>query len=744
MARDPKHDILFEPIGIGPKTLKNRFWVTTHCAGPGSERPGTQAHFRGMRAEGGWGAVFTEYCSVHPEADEYAYTCARLWDEGDVINLGQMTEKLHEHGALAGVQLWYSGIHALNMESREVPRGPSELPTNMFPERTVYGAEMDEDDIKAVINMYVEAGKRAERAGFDILEVSGGDSTIPVQFLDGRYNHRTDGYGGSFENRARFYVELMTALKRACGGSAVTNRFEVDTLLGPDGIHACDEGIRFVELLHKEGVCDGWSVKIGDYEEWGEDAGASRFRKSNWMGPFVKGVKGIVGDIPVLTNGRFTNPDDMVAVIKSGQCDIIGVARPAIADPFLPTKIDEGRVDDIRECIGCNMCVSKFNQVGHIQCTQNATVMEEYRRGWHPEKFETTKDPCSVLVVGGGPAGMECARVLGMRGYDVHLRDAETELGGHWKNASRYPRCEEWARVIAYREIQLEKLKNVEVHLGVGKMTADDVLNYGADKVVLATGAHWTTDGVGPETHEPIAGADASLPHCLTPEQVMAGKEVGQRVVVLDGEGHFTGISMAELMVDQGKDVTIVTNLSEVAAYCAFTLEMQNNKRMMYEKKIAQYMNHWGHSIEPGKFRMFYLYRHSADLTAPVKGGFARRQSTETLELECDSVILVTMRRSNSELYKALKARKSEWAKNGVQAVYRIGDCHAPRQCLNAIFDGHRLAREFESPHPQYPLPWIRERQMRGGETYPKLGDKRPVVEVESAVEAKGPVLETV
>ena len=731
MPRNPKHDILFEPITFGPKTIKNRFWVTTHCLGPGSERPGAQVGFRGMRAEGGWGAVSTEYCSVHPEADEFPFVSARLWDEGDVTNLGAMCEALHKHGALSVVQLWYSGIHSLALETREIPRGPSALPSNMFPMRTIYGYEMDEDDIKAIMNMYVEAGKRAEQAGFDVLEVSGGDSTIPVQFLEQRYNKRGDKYGGTFENRARFFVELMDRLKTALGDScAISCRFEVDTLHGPHGIHACDEGIRFVELLSTEKVLDLWSVKIGDYEEWGEDAGASRFRKANWTKPFVRDVKSVVRGLPVVNNGRFTSPDDMVEAIESGQLDIIGVARPAIADPFLPTKIDEGRPEDIRECIGCNMCVSKFNQVGLVSCTQNATAMEEYRRGWHPEKFEKSSDPCSVLVVGAGPAGMECARVLGMRGYDVHLREAEGELGGHMRMIAHYPRVEEWGRVVTYRQIQLDKLKNVEVHTGVGRMTADDVLSYGADKVVMATGSHWATNGLGAETHDPIAGADASLPHCVTPEQLVAGKEVGDRVVVLDGDGHFTGISIAELLADQGKQVTLATNMSEIAEYCAFTLEVQNNKRMMHEKKIGQFRNHWVERIEPGKVTLFYLYRHGAELLDPVQGQLPRREGTDTIEVECDSVILVTSRISNGEVFAELKARRDEWKKNDLAAVYRIGDCHIPRQILNAVYDGHRLAREFDGPHPQYPRPFIRERQMWGAPTYPKLGDARPIVEV--------------
>lgn len=369
---------------------------------------------------------------------------------------------------------------------------------------------------------------------------------------------------------------------------------------------------------------------------------------------------------------------------------------------------------------------------GQLNCTQNPTSMEEYRRGWHPEKYEKTREPCSVLVVGGGPAGMECARVLGERGYDVHLREAEEELGGHWRWVTRLPRLQEWARVVTYREIQLRKLKNVEVHLGVGEMSCDDVLAYGADKVVIATGSHWRTDGLGAETHHPIPGADASLPHCVTPEQLMAGKPVGDRVVVLDGDGHFMGIGIAEMLADQGRQVTIVTNMSEIAEYGVYTMDVMNNKRMMYNKGIAHYRNHWAEKIEPGKITLFYLYRHGPDLSGPRTGHVPRLpERDDTITLECDTVVLVTARLPNDRLFRELKARRGEWADNEIRGVYRCGDCHAPRQLHNAIFSAHRLAREFDSPHPQYPLPWIRERQIWGHETFPKLGDARPRVEVD-------------
>jgi dimethylamine/trimethylamine dehydrogenase len=725
MARDPNHDILFEPIRVGPKTAKNRFWQTPHCAGPGSERPGAQAAFRGMKAEGGWGTVFTEFCSIHPESDDYPYVSARLWDAGDIVNLRHMCDTLHSHGALAGVQLWYGGMQSACLESREVPRSSGNLPSNGYRSRAMYGYEADEDDIKALIDMYVEAAKRAQQAGFDIIEVLCSDSNITMQFLERRYNRRADGYGGSLENRARFTLEVLAAVKSACGdSSAICARFNLDTTRGASGIQHFDEGIGFVELLAKEGVVDVLSTKIGDLEEWaGEDAGGSRFRKSNWTEPFVRGVKSAMGGIPVVCNGRFTSPDDMIGVINSGQCDIIGAARPSIADPFLPKKIEEGRPEDIRECIGCNMCASKFQQHGQIYCTQNATTMEEYRRGWHPEKFEKTNDPCSVLVVGGGPAGMECARILGERGYDVHLREAEEALGGLWKDVARYPRCQEWGRVISYREGQLNKLKNVEVHLGVDKMTADDVLSYGADRVVIATGSHWSRDGLGAETHAPIPGADASLAHCLTPEQIMAGKPVGERVIIVDGDSHFTGLAMAELLADQGKQVTIVTDVADVAEYTVYTMELANSKRMMHEKNIAQFTYHWPDKIAPGRVSLYYLFRDSSELLDLGNGRFGRREGTETFDVACDSVVLVTSRVPNSELFDELKARKAEWADNEVEAMYRVGDCHAPQQLMNAIFDAHRLAREFDSPNPERFLPWIRERQIWGAETFPKLAD---------------------
>ena len=407
-------------------------------------------------------------------------------------------------------------------------------------------------------------------------------------------------------------------------------------------------------------------VNIGDIAEWGEDAGPSRFYKANHQKPWVKDVKSIA-NVPVLGVGRVTSPDDMAQIVTSGQADIIGAARPSIADPFLPNKIDEGRLDDIRECIGCNMCISRWEIGGPpLICTQNATSMEEYRRGWHPEKFEKAPDPGSVLVVGAGPAGMECARVLGERGYDVHLREADGEIGGCVRYIQRFPGLAEWGRVTSYRQIQLDKLKSVEVHTGVGEMSADDVLTYGADRVVVAVGSHWATDGLSSTTHAPIPGADASLAQVCTPEQVMAGKDVGDRVIVLEAEGYYTGASLAEYLVDQGKQVTIITQLGSSVHYTHFTLEAPNLHRMMHEKGIKELSSTWVHSIDTGNevtVRAYPIfgdgYRRSAD---PRTGELPRTANTHIDELTCDTLVVATARVSNSGLFTELKARKDEWA----------------------------------------------------------------------------------
>jgi dimethylamine/trimethylamine dehydrogenase len=301
-------------------------------------------------------------------------------------------------------------------------------------------------------------------------------------------------------------------------------------------------------------------------------------------------------------------------------------------------------------------------------------------------------------------------------------------VGGHLRDVIKIPGLTEWSRVVTYREGQLKRLGNVHVVRGTGKVTAEQCLEFGAAKIVLATGAEWVGDGLGATGPEGIPGADASSSECVTPDQFFAGKRVGKRVVVLDSDGYFMAISLALMLADQGKRVTIVTQLDRVAPMTYLTLEGYNLARMLRERKIEERVSHWAQEIEisggAARVTVYDLYRDgSARTTEPTKGRLPRREGTEAETLICDTVLLCTARRPRNELYQLLSARRAEWREHGIRGIYRAGDCLAPRYLADAIFDGHRLAQEFESPDPQRPKAIIRERQIWGHTVYPKLGD---------------------
>ncbi|HET7429463.1 MAG TPA: FAD-dependent oxidoreductase [Gaiellales bacterium] len=691
MAREPRHDILFEPVRIGPKTLRNRFYQVPHCTGFGVEKPWTQAAFRGMKAEGGWAAVCTEYCSISPESDETPYVSARLWDDEDMRALALMTEAAHDHGALAGVELWHGGVYAESREARLPQLAPSQIASDM--DSIVVPKAMERADIRRAQAEWVAAARRARSAGFDIVYVYGSHTYLPTQFLSPVYNRRTDEYGGRFENRARFWLEAIELVKEAIGDDvAIAVRIAADTL-ELSGV-PIDEGLEFIRAA--DHMVDLWDVVIGAM--WGPgrlDSGPSRFFDQGYQMEWSGRAREATGK-PIVVVGRFTDPDRMADLIRGGTVDLIGAARPSISDPFLPSKIEEGRYDDIRECIGCNACYSRSIWGRHLGCTQNATAGEEHRRGWHPERFPPAANADrAVLVVGAGPAGMECATVLGKRGMElVHLVDGGDDIGGCMRWITRMPGLGTWGHVIDYRRVQLGRLENVSIGLGA-HLDAEAVRDYGAQIVIVATGAHWRGDGLSGVTRLPIPGADAALPHVMTPEQVMVeGKRPrGSRVAVIDYEGYFTATAIAEQLRSEGLEVEFVTSHEAVAPYCDQTLEGLPVRRRLNQVGVRVHRAVVVESIERDGIRLH--------------GEFQARS-----ELEVDGVVLVTQRRSDDELYHALAGDPAGLEAAGIEALYRIGDCVAPRLIADAIFDGHRLAREVDSPDPSRPLPYLRERPL--------------------------------
>jgi dimethylamine/trimethylamine dehydrogenase len=704
VRRDPKYDVLFEPVRIGPKTMRNRFYQTPHCSGFGSEYPGTQAEFRGMKAEGGWAVVNTEYCSIHPESDDWPFVTAKLWDQTDVRNLSLMVQRAHDHNSLAGVELNFFGPNHSGYETRHPARGVSQIPSARFVMRSCY--EMDKLDIRELQGFYVAAAERARQAGFDLVLIYGAE-TVPItqQFLMPYFNRRTDEYGGSFENRARFFREVLELVREAVGDEcAIGARFSVDTLSDDGmGIKVEEDGVRFVE--HVDHLVDLWDVQVGPPSllDTTDSVAASRVRPENFQKPWVEQIRPYT-EKPIVGVGRFTNPDTMVEVIRSRQLDIIGAARPSISDPFLPLKIEEGRLDEIRECIGCNICLSRFKQGGsRLVCTQNPTAGEEYRRGWHPERFTPADNADNdVLVVGAGPAGMECAIVLAKRGMRrVHLVDAADDLGGIMRWIPKLPGLGEWGRVVDYRRIQIGKLKNLQF-IPDTRLEAKDIAEYGAELVVLATGSTWAADGMNGWTRHPIDGADAAEPYCLTPEQIMVhGKQVpGEHVLVYDCEGYYMGVSLAEKLAREGKRVTFVTPFATAGPYLAFTTEAIYMHRLLHRLGVEVVLDRVVRQVRPGRI-----------VGSPLA------DDTERVAWDADSVVLVTQRHSSDSIYRELRSDPALLEREGICGLYRIGDCLEPRLIADCIFDGHRLAREIDSENPASPRPLLRENLVLGSRT---------------------------
>ena len=669
--RDSRFDILFEPVKLGPVTAKNRFYQTPHCNGMGNLRPQAHAAMRGVKAEGGWAVINTEHCSVHPTGDLMPEVLQTLWDDGDIPPLARMVEAVHKHGALAGVQLAYPAYYNGNRLTREVPLGPMDRPVSGY--HPVQVRAMDKADIKALLGWWRDAAVRARKAGFDILNVDSNFSTIAFQFVSPR-NQRTDEYGGSLRNRTRLLKELIEVTREGGGdGCAVSVRMIIDELFGPEGLRAADEGIEAIGLLAE--LPDLWDLVVGT---WADDSPTSRFAPENDHEPFMVGIKSVTTK-PVVGVGRFTSPDTMASLVRRGILDMIGAARPSIADPFLPKKIEEGRYEDIRECIGCNICVSSHFAMTNLRCTQNPTMGEEWRRGWHPEKIARKNSSSSVLVIGAGPSGLECARALGQRGYQVTLAERESYLGGRVTLEGRLPGLGEWQRVRDWRVTQLHKLANVEIYLN-SDLSAADIRDFGADHIVFATGSSWRKDGIGRAVHRPLS-FNETMP-IFTPDDVMRGRLPEGGVIVYDDDHYYMGAVIAEKLALSGCRVTLVTPSSDVSAFTVNTLENVRTAKRLYELGVSMVT----HQVLAG------CAEDEAEFLDARTGSIHRRQA--------DGIVLVTARLPNNQLFREVTAAFDDSER--CRTVSRIGDCEAPAAIFAAVYSGHRFAQDFENNAPTF------------------------------------------
>ena len=677
MTRDPRYDILFEPIRIGPHVARNRFYQVPHCNGMGYRDASALAAMRGMKAEGGWAVVCTEMVEIHHTADVAPFVELRLWSDHDIPMLARIAEKIHEHSSLAGIELCHSGYTANNLWSREVPIAASPMPTASYNYDPVQARGLDKEDIRNLRRAHRKAALRSKEAGFDLVYVYAGHGLgIFQHFLSRATNFRSDEYGGSLANRARLLREVIEDTKDAVGGTcAVPVRIAMHEFQGSAGLEPAEVEDAIAMMAE---LPDLWDLSLSD---WSKDSQTSRFAEEGFQEPYIKGVKKLTSK-PVVGVGRYTSPDAMVRAIRQGIMDMIGAARPSIADPYLPNKIAEGRLGDIRECIGCNICVTHDYTMTPLRCTQNPSMGEEWRRGWHPEVIRPKEDDRHILIVGAGPAGLEAARALGQRGYQVTLADKAHEAGGRVAKECRLPGLSAWGRVRDWRLLQINKMPNVALYLE-SEMTAETVMELGADHVLLATGAEWLRDGTG--RHLTSAAANTGGCDVLTPDDIMAGRRpAGKAVTLFDDDHYYMGGVLAELLAKEGYAVTLVTPASVASAFTKASLEQKAIQSRLMRLGIRIVANNALTGIAPDHVTLECVFTGQGS------------------KLETDAAVLVTARRPIDSLWPVLNGK-------GIPAT-RTGDCFGPGTIAAAVHSGRNFAESFGRPALDFlEIPFRRE-----------------------------------
>ncbi len=664
MSNPNGYSVLFEPVDIGPVTAKNRFYQVPHACGMGHLRPNAHAAMRGVKAQGGWGVVSTEEAEIHPSSDLSPYSEQRIWDERDIPALQLMTDAVHQHGALAAIELVHNGHHAPNLFSRLPALAPSSMSLDLnYPRQA---RAMSKRDIAEFRRWHRTAARNAKTAGFDIVYAYASHKmSLLHHFLLPQFNQRTDEYGGSIENRVRLVREVLEETREEIGDScAVAFRFAVDEMVGSDGMQAQEEGRAVVELLAE--LPDIWDVNVAG---WDNDSQTTRFQpEDGYQMPYIEWVKQVTKK-PVVGVSRSSSPDMMVSLIKRGVLDFIGAARPSIADPYLPNKIHEDRIDEIRECIGCNICASSDAMGIPIRCTQNPTMGEEWRRQWHPEIIAPKVSDSPALIVGGGPAGLECALQLARRGYQVTLAEASAQLGGRVTGEASLKGLSAWSRVRDNRVYELERMANVEIFLE-SSLSAEDIMEFEFPNVFLATGSSWRRDGVGRSCRQAIADIDRV--NVFTPDDIMSGSILpnGPVVVYDDDQGYMGGVIAGHLSA-LGHDIVLVTSAGVVSPWTVYTLEQERIQRSLIEQGVVIRANENVSLAEAGQVETSCIY------------------SGRKIYLPCDNLVLVTERISENAVTPALEEK--------VETLEVIGDALAPGLIADAVFSGHLAARNFET-----------------------------------------------
>ncbi len=656
---------LFSPLDIGPVTSRNRLFQTCHTKLFGQDATDSQrtVDYYAERARGGAGLLFTDARNVHPTSTiglpRYAYG----YLPGSEVSARRLTDAIHEHGALAFTQLSHAGLNGAGdfADDLRVLWGPSALKSPVHGETA---KAMEQEDIDELIATWVRTAELCREGGFDGIEIHLAHSYLLHQFLSPIFNHRTDEYGGSWENRTRLPFAVIDAVRAATGRDwAIGVRLSLTDFI--DGALDVDDAVRLARELEARGGIDFINVSAAVYHNLSRAAAPSD-APDGYLVEMTAQVKQAVERIPVFTVGGITDPAHAERIVASGQADMVAMTRPMIADPELANKAREGRDDEIVRCVRSNQgCMGRVIRGLPASCTVNPAAGREARLG--EQTLVRAATPGRWLVVGGGPAGMRAAATLARRGHAVTLLEREAKLGGQVNLLLRTPGRDTFAAIVANLATALDK-RGVEVRLGEAA-TAETVVDHGADGVVLATGARPSSTGYS--SFNPLAERFAGIERddVLSPWDVLLERvEIGRRVVVLDDDGSRYSAGVAEVLLDRGHEVELLCPFPMLFPGTVGTQDMGELYGRLMGKGLRHRTGWWGFGFDGTAVQAANLFTQRPEAIA------------------ADAVVLAIGREAEDDLYRELKGR--------VAQLHRIGDCVAPRKLDQAIYEGELAGRE--------------------------------------------------
>jgi 2,4-dienoyl-CoA reductase-like NADH-dependent reductase (Old Yellow Enzyme family)/thioredoxin reductase len=647
---------LFTPIKIGSFTVRNRIVSTPHhplLTDPDGLPGEREVAYWVGKAKGGIGLIQSHVHGIHSSIEGMGNVFAR---PQALAKFKRAAEAIHEHGAAFVGQLWHPGSQG--GAAFTAPWAPSPVPQ---PQSWTMPHAMTIDEINEVIAGYAQGAALLREAGVDGAEIHGAHGYLITQFLSPLSNMRDDEFGGDLERRLNFPMKIMEAIRREVGRDwTVGMRISGDEMT--ESGYSSEDFARMIPMLNRGKQLDYLSVSVGIYRSMETIIAPMYYPNGAFV--YLAALAKEQLDIPVMCIGRINDPVMAEQILSDRQADLIGMTRANICDPELPNKAREGRVDEIRHCLGCNeACWGHVMRGQPISCAINPVIGREQVWGEIPR----TSSPKRVVIVGGGPAGCEAARVSALAGHTVTLLEAQGDLGGQTNIAAKGPGRTDFAEVGRYFSIELKRL-GVDVRLNT-RASVDDILAMAPDAIIVATGGT-------PHVPDHIAGIDG--PNVVQAWDVFEGAAaVGQRVVVLDDEHHIQGLNVAELLASRGKEVTLATREFEVGSRLEPNTRMATLRRVS-DLNITLLPTTWAQEIGPDYVVLQHFYSLREE-----------RKPVDTVVLACNID-------PESSLFEALSARHPN--------VQSAGDCAGSRRLEMATFEGHLAARRLEGAVEAAPL----------------------------------------